>query len=320
MNPTVRQLQAFVLAYRLGVLTRAADQMFITQSAVSVLIRQLEEALGIRLFDRTSRTLRPTAAAEEILPTAERMLRDLESIKVGAKELTGRERGQLRFAATPSIAAAMLPPLIAEYKALYPNIAVSMDDAAPDQLTPAMFAGDIEFGIGTLSDRPEGIALRCLVRDHLCAICLKGSTLAKRRKVTWEDVIEHPWITVKSSSGIRHLIDETLHTLGVRKTVQFEVSYMTTGLSMAAAGLGVAIFPGVLLGSFPHPDLVARKLECPVVTRDVHLITRTEHSLSPAAESFIELWAGRVGKPAGIQADFGVSSKQGMRAKSDHES
>ncbi|WP_158904883.1 LysR family transcriptional regulator [Burkholderia sp. L27(2015)] len=300
MNPTLRQLQAFVLAYRLGVLTRAADQMFITQSAVSVLIRQLEEVLGMRLFDRTSRTLRPTVAAQEILPTAERMLRDLESIRVGARELTLRERGHLRFAATPSVSAAILPKLIAEYKVLYPNIVVSMDDAAPDRLTAAMLTGDVEFGIGTLGDKPEGIGLRCLVRDHLCAICLRESKLARKRKVTWEDVLDQPWITVRSSSGIRNLIDETLRALGVRKTVQYEVSYMTTGLSMASCGLGVAIFPGVLLGSFPHPDLVARKLEQPVVTRDVQLITRAEHSLSPAAESFIDLWYKRLGKPEGM--------------------
>src|ERR1700761_9720276 len=98
MNPTLRQLQAFVLAYRLGVLTRAADQMFITQSAASVLIKQLEDGLGIKLFDRTSRTLRPTAAAHEILPTAERMLRDLDALKAGAPGGAQTRRGPPRFA------------------------------------------------------------------------------------------------------------------------------------------------------------------------------------------------------------------------------
>jgi LysR family carnitine catabolism transcriptional activator len=289
MTPTVKQLRAFALVCRFGVLTRAADEMFITQPAVSVLIRQMEQALGLRLFDRTSRSLQPTAAAHEILPTVQRMLRDLESIQSSVKELAGRERGQLRFAATPSIAAAIVPKLIAEYRLLYPNIEVSVDDAAPDRLTASTLTGDVEFGIGTISDHPNGITLQCLVRDNLCAICRKDSALAKKRRVTW--------IGIRSSSGIRNLIDETLFTLGTRKTLEYEVSYMTTGLSMTQAGLGIAIFPGVLLASFPHRDLVARKLEGPVVTRDVNLIRRAEHSLSPAAESFIELWYKRIGKP-----------------------
>ncbi|MCP3710175.1 LysR substrate-binding domain-containing protein [Paraburkholderia sp. CNPSo 3274] len=298
MQPTIKQLRAFALVCRFGVLTRAADEMFITQPAVSVLIRQMEEALGMRLFDRTSRSLRPTVAAREILPTVERMLRDLESIQSSVKELAGRARGQLRFAATPSIAAAIVPRLVAEYRALYPNIEVSIDDAAPDRLTASTLTGDVEFSIGTISDKPEGITLQCLARDRLCAICRKDSPLAKKRRVTWADALSYPWIGVKPGSGIRGLIDETLFALGERKSIEYEVSYMTTGLSMTEAGLGIAIFPGMLLGAFPHRDLVARRLEAPVVTRDVNLIRRAEHSLSPAAESFIELWHKRIGKPA----------------------
>jgi DNA-binding transcriptional LysR family regulator len=297
MNPTIKQLHAFALACRYGVLTRAAEEMFITQPAVSVLIRQLEESLGMRLFDRTSRSLRPTVAAAEILPTVERMLRDLDTLKSSVKELAGRERGHLRFAATPSIAGAIVPRLIAEYRLLYPNIEVSIDDAAPDRLTAPTLAGDVEFSIGTVNDMPEGLTLQCLARDPLCVICRKDSKLARKRRLTWEEALSFPWIAVKANSGIRNLIDEALFTLGVRKSVQYEVSHMTTGLSMAQAGLGIAIFPGILLASFPHPDLVARTLEAPVVTRDVSLIRRAEHSLSPAAESFVELWYRRMGKP-----------------------
>ncbi|MGF6937560.1 LysR family carnitine catabolism transcriptional activator [Paraburkholderia sp. UCT70] len=216
------------------------------------------------------------------------------------KELAGRERGRLRFAATPSIAAAIVPKLLAEYRALYPNIEVSVDDAAPDRLTASTLTGDVEFGIGTISERPEGITLQCLARDNLCAVCRKDPALAKKRRVSWKDALQYPWIGIKSTSGIRELIDETLFTLGMRKAVEYEVSYMTTGLSMVQAGLGIAIFAGILLGSFPHRDLVARRLEAPLVTRDVNLIRRAEHSLSPAAESFIELWYKRIGKPAGL--------------------
>jgi DNA-binding transcriptional LysR family regulator len=297
MNPSLRQLQAFVLAYRLGVLTRAADQMFITQSAVSVLIRQLEEGLGMRLFDRTSRSLRPTVAAQEMLPTAERILRDLESLKAGVRGLAERARGHLNFASTPSVAAALLPKLIAEYQQRYPNISVSMNDVAPDRLTVPVLTEDAEFSIGTQGHEPDGIALQCLVRDHMCVICLKDSPLAKKRLVKWQDVLDRPCITVKVGNGIRTLIDDTLHQLGERLVPAYEVTYFSTALAMTTAGLGVAVLPGMLLGSFPHHNLVAKKLERPAVTRDIHLITRAEHSLSPAAQAFIDLWYEQLGRP-----------------------
>ncbi|MBN9092385.1 LysR family transcriptional regulator [Pandoraea pnomenusa] len=299
MNPTVRQLEAFSLAYRFGVLTRVGDEMCISQPAVSVLIRQLEENLGMRLFDRTSRSLRPTVAAEAIIPTVERMLRDMDSLKGSVQELLTRSRGQLNFASTPSIAVAIVPALVAEYKVLFPNIEVRVDDAGPERLTAATLAGDIEFGIGVGigrgDDQPDGITLQCLAKDHLCVFCRKDSELGVLKRVRWEDILHLPWISAKSGTGLRMLIDETLFGLGSRKSPDYEVSYMATGLSMVQAGLGVAIFPGTLLATYPHPDIKAHKLVAPLVRRDIHLVTRSEHSLSPAAESFIELWHKRVG-------------------------
>jgi LysR family carnitine catabolism transcriptional activator len=314
MNPSLRQLQAFVLAYHLGVLTRAADKMSITQSAVSVLIRQLEEGLGMRLFDRTSRTLRPTIAAQKILPTAERVLRDLESIKAEVKGLAEREHGHLNFASTPSVAASVLPTIIAAYKQRYPNISVSMQDIAPDRLTVPVLTEEAEFSIGTLGDQPEGIAVQCLVRDYMCAICLKDSSLAKQKLVVWQDILAQPCITVKVSNSIRHLIDETLHQLGGGQLEPaYEVSYFATALSMTAAGLGVAVLPGVLLGSFPHHNLIAKKIERPVVTRDIQLITRAEHSLSPAAKAFVDLWYELLGTPDIARANITIAKKPRAR-------
>lgn len=290
MNPTVRQLQAFVLSYRFGAFTRAAEQMFITQSAVSMLIQQLEEGLGTRLFDRTTRALQPTAAAAEILPAAEKILRDLDGLKAGARGVTERARGHLNFASTPSVAAAILPKLIAEYRSRYPGIAVSMEDVAPDRLIAPVLTDEVEFSIGTLGRKPDDIAVQCLLRDFMSVICLSDSFIARKKRVTWADVVGVPCITVKTGQGIRNLVDETLGQLGLSLIPAFEVSYLSTALGMASAGLGVAVLPGALLDSFAYGNLVARKLEQPVVTRDIHLITQAERSLSPAATAFVDLW------------------------------
>ena len=85
-SPTLRQLRAFLAVYQMRQLSAAAQKLFVTQSAVSMLIRQLEEGLGTRLFDRTTRSLKPTAAAEEMLSTVERVLRDVDSLSADFRE------------------------------------------------------------------------------------------------------------------------------------------------------------------------------------------------------------------------------------------
>jgi LysR family transcriptional regulator, carnitine catabolism transcriptional activator len=315
MNPTLRQLQAFVLAYRLGVLTRAADQLFITQSAASVLIKQLEDGLGIKLFDRTSRALRPTTAAHEILPTAERMLRDLEALKASARGVNERRRGRLTFASTPSVAAAVLPTLLADYRIRYPEVEVAMQDVAPDRLTAPVLSEEVEFSIGTLGSRPEGIELQCLTRDHISAICLADSPLAHQHRVTWDDVLMLPCITVKQGNGIRDLIDAALRDRGERMKPAYEVSYLSTALSFASANLGVAVLPAVLLDSLAYHKLTARRIEEPTVPRDIQLITHAEHSLSPPAVGFVELWYERMGKPGDLTVH---TVPRETRAQLDH--
>lgn len=294
MDPTLRQLQAFVLSHRLGALTRAAEQMCITQSAVSVLIQQLEEGLGVRLFNRTTRALRPTAAATDLLPTAERMLRDMEAMKAGARGIAQRSRGHLNFASTPAVAAALLPRLMVQYQRKYPHIRVTMHDIPPDRLIEPVIQEEVEFSIGTVGSAPEGIALRPLLRDHLSVICTSDSALAKKRKVRWSDVLAMRCITVHRGSGIRDLVDGAARQLGVEFEPSFEVSYMSSALSMASAGLGVALLPAALLDSFAYGNLVARRLQEPVVTRDINLIFLAQGELSPAAEGFVELWQEQI--------------------------
>ena len=94
-SPTLRQLRAFLAVYQMRQLSAAAQKLFVTQSAVSMLIRQLEEGLGTRLFDRTTRSLKPTAAAEEMLSTVERVLRDVDSLSADFRELSTLERGRV---------------------------------------------------------------------------------------------------------------------------------------------------------------------------------------------------------------------------------
>src|SRR4051794_17220392 len=132
-TPTIRQLRAFLAVYQLRKLSAAAERLFVTQSAVSVLIRQIEEGLGARLFDRTTRSLQPTQAAQEAVVVAERILRDIDALGSGLHDLTGLRRGRVCIAVTPTLAEILLPDVISRFVADHPQIRVVIDDCAPDQ-------------------------------------------------------------------------------------------------------------------------------------------------------------------------------------------
>jgi len=298
MEPSFRQLQAFVNVYHSGSLTRAADKLCITQSAVSVLIRQLEESLGVRLFDRTSRVLRPTAAAEEALATAERILSDVSSLTNAAKGVAQRSRGSVSFAASTAVAAGLMPPAIDAFRRQYPSIQVTMYDVGSENLVAPLEQGQAEFSIGTPDVLSDSIARTTIVRDQLCVVHRADMPALTRRYPTWEEVVKLDCITVRPISGIRTLINQTCTALGISFKPAFEVSYMTTALAMTARGLGVAILPSYLITSGQYPNLVARRLHQPIVSRDLLLMHRKDRALSPAASALIEVLRGTLGERA----------------------
>lgn len=289
INPTLRQIEAFVLTCSLNSITAAADRMKLTQSAVSVLIRQLETGLGTRLLDRTTRTLRPTAAGLEALPRAQKMLRDRDELVSSVRGLVDIARGRVSFAVTAAVASALMPAALAEFKRRHPDIEIAMQDVAPDQLVAKVLAEEVEFSIGTVNTDSRDIALETLLSDRLSAICRRDAPIAQHREVTWEDALREPCISVAPGTGIRELIDRTLAGRGKTLAPAYEVAFLTTALSMTAMGLGISITPGYLVAHLQYPMLVAVPLRNPVVRRNLTIISRAGRSLSPAARSFVDL-------------------------------
>ncbi len=301
-TPTVRQLRAFVAVYRLGKLSAAAEQLFVTQSAVSVLIRQMEDGLGARLFDRTTRSLQPTQAAREALVVAERILRDVESMGSSFRDLSGLRRGRVCVAVTPTLAAFVMPPVIRRFAALYPDIRVVVDDCAPDQFMSRVIGEHVDFGVGTPEKMLADADLQTLVHDQLSLVCRVDHVLAQKRTVRWVDLGGHPVITVRPGYGIRPMIDATAAGAGVSLNVVNEVSFLSTALWMTASGLGASIMPSAFAAHGAEPDLVIKTLNQPRVSRDISVVTKRGRSLSAASQSFVDVMRAVLGKPGAARA------------------
>ncbi|MGV3573473.1 MAG: LysR family transcriptional regulator [Ramlibacter sp.] len=288
-TPNLRQLRAFRAVYHLRKLSAAAEQLSVTQSAVSVLIRQLEEGLGARLFDRTTRSLRPTPAATEALAIAERVLRDVDSLGAGLRDLGALRRGRVCIAITPTLGEILLPPVVRRFTQMHPGIHVVIDDCSPDQFVSRVAGEHVDFGIGSPERAAADVDARKLRADTLALVCREDHPLARRRQVRWADLAGRPLITVRAGYGIRPLVDGAAAQAGVRLDVVNDVTFLSTALWMVEAGLGAAVMPSAYVRGDQHPTLVVRKLHAPVVSRDISVITKRGRPRSAAAEAFLQV-------------------------------
>ncbi len=297
-SPTIRQLRVFVEVHRLRKLSAAAEKLFVTQSAISMLLRQLEEGLGARLFDRTTRSLQPTPAATEMLPMAERILRDVDALAGGFRDLAQLERGRISVAITPTLASFLLPEAIQRFVQAHPQVRLQVDDCAPDQFVSRIIGEHVDFGIGTPERPGAEIHTQTLLRDHLALVCLQTHPLARLRSVRWIDLAGHSLVTVRPGYGIRSLIEKTAAQAGVALEVNNEVSFLSTALWMTSSGMGAAIMPAAFAHAEGNPALVIRPISAPRVSRDISVVTKRGRSLSAASLSFIETLRGTLSRRA----------------------
>jgi len=301
-TPTIRQLRAFLAVHQLRKLSAAAQKLFVTQSAVSMLIRQLEDGLGARLFDRTTRSLQPTAAANDMLATAERVLRDVDSLSAGFRGLATLAHGRVRLAITPTLASFLLPEAVRAFGERHPQVRVQIDDCAPDQFVSRILGEHVDFGIGTPERPGAEVDTQTLLRDHLALVCTHDHPLAALRSVRWTDLAGHPLTTVRPGYGIRALIEATAARAGVALDIANEVSFLSTALWMTASGLGASIMPSAFARAAADPSLAIRPIGGPRVSRDIAIVTKRGRSLPAAGERFIATLRATLGGTARLQA------------------
>jgi DNA-binding transcriptional LysR family regulator len=287
-SPTLRQLRAFLAVYRLRKLNAAAVQLFVTQSAISVLIKQLEDGLQTRLFDRTTRSLQPTQAANDMVAVAERILRDVDSLSSTFGDLSGLRSGRICLAITPTLAGMLLPEAIRAFGQKYPDVQLVVDDCAPEQFSSRVLGEHVDFGIGTPERSGGELVLQTLMRDSLCLVCTPDHPLAAVKNLRWRDLEGHPVIAGRPGYGVRQLVDVAAASAGVSLQVANEISFLSTGLWMTASGRGPSIIPSAYAKFSPYQELVIKPLHQPKVSRDVYVVTKKGRSMSLACQAFVD--------------------------------
>ncbi|MDM0033767.1 LysR family transcriptional regulator [Variovorax sp. J22P271] len=294
MNVTLRQLRAFAEVARQGGFTIAARRLHLTQSATSLLVRDLESQLGVQLIDRTTRRISITDAGNEFLVSAERILADVERAVSDAQDLMLKRRGHITIATTPLLAGTFLPSVIAEFQALHPAVSVRLADLPVDQIVRMVQNGDVDMGFGVFPNADADLQRLPMLRHSLGVMVPADWPLAKRRRnLTWADLAGQPMISMSQASGFRTLIDPFLHEAGVAFKPRFEVGYLGTAVGLADAGLGIAVVPAYIGSLLRTTKTRFRVLHEPIVHREIEFIGRAGRSLSPGAAAFYDCLAAR---------------------------
>ncbi|WP_169748353.1 LysR family transcriptional regulator [Xenophilus azovorans] len=287
--PSVQQLRAFVAIYRTGKIATAAAELSLTQSAVSVLLRQLESRLGTRLFDRAARALHRTQAADELIARADHVLSELAGMTQDMRQLSQAQRGLIRVAVTPVIAQALIPPVLERFQQAHPQVRVVLQDAGPEMFLANLLSGRADFGIGIADESHPELDSRIIMNDQLYLLCAPSSALASSRDpLPWRALGEEPMVLLRPGYGLRRKIDQAGARAGVQLIVAHEVTLYTTAIALTARGLGSTMVPASTAKELVRVHgLVARKLTSPVVRRPISVITRKGHLLPPAGELFV---------------------------------
>lgn len=286
MNFTLRQLQAFLAVADLNSFTRAAARLRMAQPALSLLIRELEASLGVKLFDRTTRRTELTEAGREFRSSVSRIIDDLDHAARNIGDLRERNRGRVTIAAPPLLAAAMLPEAIAAFRRRHPGITIAVVDTRTDLIIQRVRTAQVDCGIGTFAPDEDGLLYARVATDRLMLFARSDNVLSRRKLVAWRELEGHPVIALTRDSGIRLLVETVFESIGQSLRPVFEVSEINTALGLVSAGLGVAVLPAYAQALASFQNLVARPLIRPAVTRDISLIAPLGRSLSPAAEAF----------------------------------
>ncbi|MBW4027282.1 MAG: LysR family transcriptional regulator [Acidobacteria bacterium] len=281
-----RHIRAFLKIAETRNFTRAANDLHVSQSALTVQVQQLEESLGVRLFDRNKRGVILTAAGKDVFGPLQRLFNDAQTIVEHARDLSSASTGFVSIAALPTVCAGPLPELVRSFLESFPGIRVQISDVIAERVREAVLKREVDFGIGTLHGRDAELRATPLFQDHLVVFTPPGHPLSEKRTVTLREASAHGLILPGRESSVREAVEAIAHRERLLLDIRYETNFMPTALAFVRANLGIAILPETAAGT-DTSDFSMIPLNNRFSSRQIELLQRRDATLSPASESLV---------------------------------
>jgi LysR family carnitine catabolism transcriptional activator len=316
MNITLRQLQVFVAASRARSFSEAADKLGISQPSLSSTIRKIETQTGLRLFDRTTRSLLLTADGRDLATVAEDLVRDFEAALGGIAARSAGKRGRVSIAVLPSIAATILPSALSVFTKEFPEVDVSIHDVLQDRAIALARNGTVDFSITTQPAAFPELDYDEVGSDPFFLVCRRDHPLARRRVVTWKEIADYPYVAMSGTTSVRRFADVALGQAEALIHPRYEVEQIPSAVALVSAGLGVTALPALTLSMFNSRDVLMRPIEAPILRRRIGVLTLKQRSLSAPAHFLLE----RVNETFRSQVKEGLPIRRSLQSKTANSS
>ena len=282
----LHQLQYVVEVANQKNFTRAADKINVSQSTLSQQIGKLEDELGVKLFDRNSRTVGLTQVGEDFINQAKILLDNLEKSKQIVQEYKGLLKGTLRIGAIASLGRIDFANLMTEFCRQYPDVKLEIVQAGTYGLLEKLASKSIEiaFVILPADDQYRDISFRHLAYDEFILALPPSHRLAGKPTIDLAEVAEEKFIFHPATDRMFFLCMEACVSAGFHPNIVCESNHSPTCLSLISAGMGIGFFPLEKIEN-TKIDLAIARLSEPL-KKDIVLAARKEGGLSPVAARF----------------------------------
>lgn len=287
MNINFKLIGTFLSVAQNESFRKAAEETNRSLPAVSMQVKQLEEQLGVALFQRTTRKVTLTQEGEQLLISARKALAELEVGLSHIQHAADVQQGHLSFACVPTIASTRLPAILTAFAKKYPGISVHVRELANQDLLEAVRRREVDFAIGPVPDKKGELEFAPIFVDDYCAMLPRGYQDNGRASISLRELSKLPLLKLSSSTAFRDHVDNALKANGLSHESNYEFMQVTTLVAMAEAGLGIALLPRVALPR--RTPLKVVRIIGPALSRTIAIVTIRGHSLSPAAARLVEM-------------------------------
>ncbi|HSP58390.1 MAG TPA: LysR substrate-binding domain-containing protein [Halomonas sp.] len=295
---TVKQLRAFLAVAQTLSFTQACELLHLSQPALSLAIKGLEESLGGRLLIRSTRSVRLTPEGESLVPLAKRLLADWDNTEEMLRQRFTLQLGRLSVATMPSFASNLLPPALMAFRRRHPRVNITVHDVINEQVIDMVRNRQVELGIAFEPEATGSLTFAPLFVDRFVAVVPASSMLASHSRLEWSTLLTHDFIALQRPSMVRRLLDRKLGEGNIHLPIAFESHQLATVGRMVASGLGVSAVPSLCIRQMHELGAVCLPLTQPVIERAVGVLTYGTHELSVAALALQEVLAETIDTPS----------------------
>ncbi|WP_271274395.1 LysR family transcriptional regulator [Aliamphritea hakodatensis] len=279
-NITIQEIRAYIALANTLSFTRAAEQLNLSQPALSYKLQQLEEKLGAVLFERSSRRVNMTEAGLKILSNAERLLQDLDHTLAHMQQLCQEDNYRIVITCSEGVAAAMLAPVMAGFQERFPHTSISILDDTDSRVIEHLTSGAAHLGITSYwQDHPDFLYVP-VQTDQLYVLFPAGHPLETLTEINLQALAQYDFIGLTRESDPGQLVSKLCTRDGIDLQIKFTASHISTLMNMVQSNLGISVVPRMRLPLQLHESLRIEPLQAAGAEVSIGIVSQVKRPMA----------------------------------------